>query len=152
MAIKPQFTEQELKKELMVETNRIEQTIINRFAYIGEKAVSYARSLTPSEGSFTNRTGILRSSIGFAIFNKGTLVRISSFSSVKNGSNGAAMGKTFVKSLSGLANKGIVLAVVAGADYAFYVESIYNKDVISGSELVTKKELVKFSKFIKSLA
>jgi hypothetical protein len=86
--------------------------------------------------TYTDRTGNLRSSIGYVIYNNGQ--KISESFTANAGKEGGDGGTTGVKSGTQIANEaakswgtGIVAVIVAGMDYALYVES-KGYDVITG--------------------
>lgn len=108
--------------------------IIKTLAYIGETCVKYARE----KGSYQDQTGNLRSSIGYAILVDGKKVSVAGFEEVKTGNMGIETGIYFLNELAKQFNRGIVLIVVAGMDYAAAVES-RGYDVLTGSELTAKK-------------
>lgn len=130
--------------------------------YVGLRCVEEARR----NGSYTDRTGNLRSSVGYAVLRDGKVVSISLFEKVKgqgenyklvkfktktgkdvkywakgesgDGSKGSETGKALVSKLASRFNTGLVLIVVAGMEYASYVESLgYN--VLNSAEDLAKK-------------
>lgn len=73
---------------------------------------------------YTDRTGNLRSSVGYAILDNGELVQEPTVVSVvKDGKDGEARAKEYIKKLQSEYNDGLVLIVVAGMDYATYVQA-----------------------------
>lgn len=122
-----------------------EKVLINMLAYIGDMCVNHARTV-PLPSGFRDDTGNLRSSIGFIIVKRGQVIQWSDFSAVKNGSKGSSEGKNFAGSLAKKFRKGIALIVVAGMNYAYYVESLHNRDVLTSSELLAKREFERMKK------
>lgn len=102
---------------------------------IGKKCVNEART----NGDYLDQTGNLRSSIGYAIVEDGKIVSISDFNVVKQGSHGKKEGSDFAKEIAKEYAKGIVLIVVAGMNYAAYVET--RRNVLTSSELLAKREV-----------
>ena len=96
---------------------------------IGEEFVNKAREKQPSEGSFTDQTGNLRSSIGYIIVKDGHVLK-EFFPGGKP--VGSGTGKDVAKDLAATYVDGFILIVVAGMDYAAAVEST-GWDVITGS-------------------
>lgn len=97
---------------------------------IGEKFVNDART----NGQYTDRTGNLRSSIGYILINEGNIIR-KNFKTSGNGTdkaNGLKAAKEFTDKIKSEYSKGLVLIGVAGMEYALYVES-KGFDVITGS-------------------
>lgn len=101
--------------------------IVSILQYVGLEAVKEARL----NGNYTDRTGNLRSSIGFIIVDNGKVIfenfgAIPSKEKVK-GSDGGTTGKkkarSFALELTKKYNQGICLIIVAGMNYASYVEN-----------------------------
>ena len=93
---------------------------IDTLSYVGEECVREARLA----GKYTDRTGNLRSSTGYAVVYDGRIVRQSSFDRVRQtATEGAATGKELIRQLASLYADGLVLVLVAGMDYAVYVEA-----------------------------
>lgn len=82
--------------------------------------------------TYKDRTHLLRSSIGFVIYNHGEKVA-EGFSSTggEKGSEGVEEGKRMAAQAAAQYPNDIVAVIVAAADYALYVES-KGYDVISG--------------------
>lgn len=82
--------------------------------------------------TYKDRTHLLRSSIGFVIYNHGEKVA-ESFDSTggEKGSEGVEKGKRMAEEAAAQYPNDIVAVIVAAADYALYVES-KGYDVISG--------------------
>lgn len=145
---------------------KIEEAIIQMLGYIGESFVVNAREkinnpayqqalseiafsrqgprveIGEETPSFKDHTGNLRSSIGFVILKNGEPINQSFSESDKGTDRETGMLKAMVvaKDLSGNFPKGFVLIVVAGMDYAAYVES-KGYDVITGSSLIAEDAL-----------
>lgn len=113
---------------------RVIRVLIRRLAHIGEQVVNEGRT----RANFKDRTGNLRSSIGYVISYDGEIVSESSFETVKGGEEGARTGKAFAERLAKEHNKDLVLIVVAGENYARYVAN-KGYDVIDSAELLAQK-------------
>ena len=113
---------------------RVRRVLIRNLAYIGEQVVNEGRT----RANFIDRTGNLRSSIGYVIVEDGKIVSESSFEPVKGGEEGARKGRAFAESLAKKHNKDLVLIVVAGENYARYVAN-KGYDVIDSAELLAQK-------------
>jgi hypothetical protein len=111
-------------------------SIINTFAYIGEQCIIESRN----SGKYVDRTGNLRSSIGYVVMNNGKVVRKG------GGETGTEEGKESAQAfLVELADKvrayfpgGIILIVVAGMNYATYVEAL-GLNVLASGKLLAEK-------------
>lgn len=130
----------EVQAAIQAEAERVEMLTIRALAYLGEKCVIEARDRS-SEESWFDQTGNLRSSVGYVISHNGKIVQYSSFQQVKNGSEGKRTGKEFATELIKKYSTGYALVVVAGMNYAEYVEAMDNKVVLASAELFARKEL-----------
>lgn len=130
----------EVDAYLKAEAERIRMLTIRALSYLGEQCVKVARDRAP-ELSWIDQTGNLRSSIGYIITHKGNIAQYSDFQQVKQGSEGSKAGKDFALEIAKRFSNEYVLVVVAGMNYAEYVEARDNKDVLSTPELFAKKEL-----------
>ena len=87
---------------------------------IGIDCVAEARK----SGSYTDRTGNLRSSIGYCIVENGNIITKSGFEKVlSTASQGKGSGEKSLSDLISEYSKGLVLIVVAGMNYAAAVEA-----------------------------
>lgn len=111
-----------------------QKVIVNALCYVGEQCIIEARD----GGTYTDRTGNLRSSIGYAVVLDGKVVQRDCVEKVKDGEDGVANGDAFLsKRISKARKKGIILIVTAGMNYAEYVEAKgYN--VLTSAELKGK--------------
>lgn len=99
--------------------NAIEEAI-GILSLVGEECVAEART----SGKYTDRTGNLRSSVGFAVLRNGEVVRMSSFDKVKETAVDAKpIGTALINQLASQFDTGLALIVVAGMNYAVYVEA-----------------------------
>ena len=133
MAITPNFNQEDIKKRLLADKTKIEESIFIRLAEVGEQFIADARSVN----TYTDRSGNLRSSIGFTVLKDGEQV-IQAFPGDK--AEGVAKGKKVAAEAASGFPRGIVLIVVAGMDYAAAVES-RGDDVITGSSYAAIAEL-----------
>lgn len=107
---------------------KAEKRMIDVLSYVGVECVNEARN----NGSYLDQTGNLRSSVGFVVLRDGQVVRGSQFEVVKQGYKGRKEGRSFVSELKGKYSKGLVLIVVAGMNYAAYVET--KRNVLESSQ------------------
>lgn len=107
------------------------RVLVNTFCYVGEQCIIEAREA----GNYTDQTGNLRSSIGYAVVMDGKVVQRDCIDKVKQGDEGVSEGDDYLsKRIKKARKKGIVLIVTAGMNYAEYVEAKgYN--VLSSAEL-----------------
>jgi hypothetical protein len=145
-----------LHKGLEAKIDDIANHIIEQLVYIGEACVKIARE----KGNYGDRTGNLRSSIGYVVLKDGSpimggkpagvtvatgkrTVKLSdgTIRTIKVGGNGAqgvAAAETLMSSLKSKYPRGIVLIVCAGMRYAAYVENIHHKDVLTSADLLAE--------------
>lgn len=87
---------------------------------------------------YQDQTGNLSSSIGYCILRDGEIIREGGFRIVKNGAEGAARGREYLHQLAQEHKEGIVLLIVAGMEYAGYVEA-RGFDVLDSAEIHTRE-------------
>lgn len=120
---------------------------IQRLQYLGEECVTHARTIPAAQG-FTDRTGNLRSSIGYVIFENGVAIH-DNFESCTgpdpsgNNSAGAIQkSKKLAESVARRHPTGICLVVTAGMEYAIFVES-KGRDVLASAETLATQKIPK---------
>lgn len=139
MAIKPNFTKDDVRKRFDAFLNEIEKKQIARLQRLGEMCLIEART----NKGYMMQTGALLSSTGYEVFVDGVAIH-SQFDAASGAESNAA--ETGIKSGQSIAEtigkgtKGIALVVVAGMNYAAYVEAKgYN--VLSSAEHLAEREL-----------
>lgn len=139
MAIKPNFTKDDVRKRFDAFLNEIEKKQIARLQRLGEMCLVEART----NRGYMMQTGALLSSTGYEVFVDGVAIH-SQFDAASGAESNAA--ETGIKSGQSIAEtigkgtKGIALVVVAGMNYAAYVEAKgYN--VLSSAEHLAEREL-----------
>ncbi len=119
--------------------------VIKALNFIGQEFIRNARL----SGDYTDRTGNLRSSIGYAIYENGKELN-SVFEIARNdeGEQGVKSGKDLAKEK--VSKNGIALIVTAGMDYALYVEAKgFNVlTLFAPSEGKVKRDLQKLLKYV----
>ena len=122
MAIKADTKSVRDFQNIMMEPLKIfNEELVRSFAALGEGAVKKIRNKTKEE-SWTDRTGNLRSSIGYEVFNHNDKMVNYDFPKVLEGSEGQEEGKALIDELSKNYQDGVTLLLVAGMEYAEYVE------------------------------
>lgn len=139
MAIKPNFTKDDVRKRFDAFLNEIEKKQVARLQRLGEMCLVEART----NKGYMMQTGALLSSTGYEVFVDGVAIH-SQFDAASGAESNAA--ETGIKSGQSIAEtigkgtKGIALVVVAGMNYAAYVEAKgYN--VLSSAEHLAEREL-----------
>tara|TARA_R110002020_G_scaffold318905_7_gene534539 strand:- start:997 stop:1425 length:429 start_codon:yes stop_codon:yes gene_type:complete len=123
--LKPMFNLGAIKNYMQDQINEIADKSIQALEYEGELFINKARQT----GNYSDRTGNLRSSIGYIILQDGKEVK-SSFIGTTN--DGTEQGYKTAREVALDYPKGMVLIGVAGMGYAAAVES-RGYDVITGS-------------------
>lgn len=142
----------EVNAYLKAEADRIHRLTVRALSYLGEKCVTLARDRAP-ELSWIDRSGNLRSSIGYIITYQGNIIKYSDFRQVKQGSEGTKTGREFAEEIAKQLSSEYALVVVAGMNYAEYVEAMDNKDVLATPELFANREWPKmFERLKKQIA
>lgn len=128
-----------LKSGLDMAMKEVRQRLVFRLTAIGEECVRIARE----NGSYNDITGNLRSSIGYIVLDDGNIVQQGASKqysgSQGNGEKGAAAAESIFAQMQAKFPYGVVLVVVAGMNYAAYVESIHHKDVLTSAELLMEQ-------------
>ena len=139
MAIKPNFTKDDVRKRFDAFLNEIEKKQIAQLQRLGEMCLVEART----NKGYMMQTGALLSSTGYEVFVDGVAIH-SQFDAASGAESNAAetgikSGQSFAETI-GKGTKGIALVVVAGMNYAAYVEAKgYN--VLSSAEHLAEREL-----------
>lgn len=144
MGIKPMFGNGAVINPVMIFQERIYNAFIFLLKSLGEKLVKYAKD----NHNYQDQTGNLTNSIGYAIVRNKEMVFYGG--SDQPGDGADAMLEAAMKYAETLSSD-ISLIIVAGMDYAAYVEAKgYN--VILPAELKAKSELpAEIAKFIKQV-
>ena len=112
----------------------LQEQIIIQLQYLGQECVSRIRGRGQCE-SWIDRTGNLRSSIGSAVYENGKKKLSTAFESVFGGQEGSEAGKRMIDALAKEYSQTYAMGVVAGMDYASYVENMNGKDVLASTRL-----------------
>ena len=112
----------------------LQEQIIIQLQYLGQECVSRIRGRGQCE-SWIDRTGNLRSSIGSAVYENGKKKLSTAFESVFGGQEGSEAGKRMIDALAKEYSQTYALVVVAGMDYASYVENMNGKDVLASTRV-----------------
>lgn len=113
-----------------------EGCVIEEFIEWAKQDDEYLRN----NDGFIDRTGNLRSSLGAGVFNDAWLVFSTPFATVLSGSQGSAKGRQALQSLSEATVGRIAKVMVAGEDYAQYVEDIDSKDVLESRRIQCERD------------
>ena len=130
----------EVHDMLMREAERVERLTIRALSKLGEQCVTKIRDRAGVK-SWYDQTGNLRSSVGYVIAHNKNIIQYSTFNQVKQGSEGVKTGKDLAKELAKRYSNNYVLIVVAGMNYAEFVEAMDNKDVLASTELWAREQV-----------
>lgn len=124
-----------IQKHITDEIARQKQRFITQLFVVGEKCVNDARL----NGSYTDRTRNLRGSTGYVIVDNGTILTVGGFQQLGEGVDGPKEGRNYATELAGqIGSNSIALIVVAGMNYAYYVEKRgYN--VLQSAEILAER-------------
>jgi hypothetical protein len=136
MAVTPKFNAADVRKQLLERKQRLEQATLFRLQRVGETFITNARS----NDTYKDRTGNLRSSIGYVILKDGVQIGGALPGSKAEGVEKA---EAMIRRLTQTDQiKGFILLVVAGMDYAAAVEA-KGFDVLTVSGLQAASDLKK---------
>lgn len=103
--------------------------------YVGLECVTEART----KRRYSDQSGNLRSSTGYCVLYDGVIIHQGGFEAVKpTATQGPVSGRELMNNLIAQNSTGIVLIVVAGMNYAAYVEA-KGLNVLDSSEIMAKK-------------
>lgn len=141
MAIKEKFNIDKLFEEVYAKVEDIQDAVIQAIGAACIQTVNKARELPSLSAEFRNKphkpnyiddSGLLRGSIGYVIYDHGQKVQ-ENFENKggEKGSEGVTNGRAVAEKAAANYPDCIVGVIVAGADYALFVES-KGYDVITG--------------------
>lgn len=143
------FDRNDINQMIEQQLEKLDQVILNELQFIGLQFVRNARI----NADFTDRTGNLRSSIGYVITKNGKVVE-DDFEGSPRGTEktqGIKTGRAFAERIvAEFIEPGFALVVVAGMEYAAFVES-KGYDVITSSSFKAEVEFKESAKRIKDL-
>lgn len=139
MGVKANFTKADVKMRIDAFLDEIEKKQIARLQRLGEMCLIEARS----NKGYMMQTGALLSSTGYEVFVDGVAIH-SQFDAASGAESEAATrgikaGQDIADKI-GKETKGVALVVVAGMNYAAYVEA-RGKNVLSSAEHLAEREL-----------
>ena len=125
----------EIRRHLAAVNGLMQSAILEQLKYVGREAVNVMRSNKAND--YTDRTGNLRSSCGYAIAYDGDVKSISDFSAVKDGGDGSDQGRELARKIAVEDSQGRrwALVLVAGMNYASYVQNLHGRDVIESASV-----------------
>lgn len=116
------------RAHLALEMKKVQENLVMAYRIAGEEAV---RQQNLSH-KYLNQTGNLSASVGYSVLFNGKVIDDGGFEGA--GPEGASAGQMYLQQLIGENQTGLVLIVVAGMNYAKYVEDM-GLDVLTSAEL-----------------
>lgn len=135
MPITPMFTRDDIRERFDNFLKAVEEESIKALTDMGERCVIEARN----NHAYIDQTGNLTSSIAYMIFKNGEAIH-ENFEQVKEGAEGIKAGKELAQKIGSEYPERLVLIVVAGMNYAIYVEA-KGLNVLASAEHLAEKEL-----------
>lgn len=137
ISITADFNFDDLDRVIEHETQQWFDSLVDDYRQTGIRFVERA----VAKATFNNITWNLRSSIGYLIIWNGDVLE-SYFKDLKDGTEGQEVGRDYALFVAKLIDEGegLSMALVAGEEYAVFVES-KGKDVISGSSAYFETEI-----------
>ncbi|MBR8535390.1 hypothetical protein KDU71_07445 [Carboxylicivirga sediminis] len=147
--LQPLYSNNDVSRFIDKFQKETKQRFYDIFVQAGEHGVRIART----EGRYIDHTGNLRSSIGYAVADSGS-IKVENFQKAGVGTDqekGLSEAKRLANEVAKQHHFGLVLIIVAGMDYAVYVENMENKDVLTNAVFSTqtylKELMVKILKY-----
>ena len=147
MGIRPTFGRRQLNRYLRngVETE-LHRRVLRNLNALGMQCVTLVRSLD----TYKDRTSNLRNSIGYLIQKDGVVID-TFFQAVGGGTLGKDTGETYAKDVGKNYPNGYALIVVAGMEYAGYVEDVHNLPVLQPAKDFAEAKAPEIIERIKNL-
>jgi hypothetical protein len=123
----------EIEAYLKQQVERRNQAILYKLASIAEQVANFAKETR----GYTDRTGNLVSSTGYVLVQDAKVIS-GKFESALKGESGAKQGEAFAAEIAATLPQGIGFVIVAGMNYAAYVEA-KGFNVLAISEIKAQK-------------
>lgn len=131
----------EVQAYLKRESVKIEKALVYSLEYFATELENHAKE----NGEYQDQTSNLRNSKGSVLLKDREPI---TYAGLSSGTDGDKAGMEFLNSLIPSAPMGFVVLVVAGMEYAAYVEDIYNLNVLQKTKLKAVKEMPELIKKI----
>lgn len=149
--IKASLSDGDIEKLVEAERERLHRIILKQLCLIGEKVVAHARTLPafnakgyergkipPHVPNYADWTANLRSSIGYIVSLGDQIAGSSDFAAIDGARDGSTKGRELAVLLSARLDSDYSLIVVAGEEYASYVQA-KGYDVLASAEILAEK-------------
>jgi hypothetical protein len=129
--------------------NEYEASLIYALEYFVAELQNHAKE----QAGYKDQTANLKSSIGGVVLKNGKVVSYATFvkepGNGKGKDNGMQTGMEFINSLIPQFSNGYIIILVAGMEYATFVENYRDKNVLKKTELYMRAEMPKLLKDLK---
>lgn len=140
-----------IQKYIREQQRKIQNTIIYRLNALLAELENHAKL----NAGYNDITANLKSSIGGSIVKDGKSVRYTPFNKEQGKKepteDGDKIGKNFLDVIVKETEPGIHIVMVAGMEYATYVENLRNKNVLKQTELKMNSEILRALEKIKQV-
>lgn len=133
----------QITRYLVTYATRIERALIFNLEVLVAQLENHAKL----SAGYEDQTSNLKGSIGGIVLKDGRPVSYKGFNA--GGTEGRNTGKEYLNSLIGNHTRGFVVLIVAGMEYATYVENYHGLNVLKKSELKMKSEFPKILRRLK---
>lgn len=140
----------EIRRQMEAVNIKVQAGILEQLKFVGREAVNIMRSTKAND--YTDQTGNLRSSCGYAIAYNGDIKSISNFQTVKDGGYGSNQGKELASKIAIEDSQGQrwALVLVAGMNYASYVQNLHGRDVIESATVKAEDMVREFQRKLRN--
>ena len=136
MGIKANINTDGVRQYFRLAAEELVKQICLQLDYLGQSCV---KRIKEREDNWTDRTGNLRASIAAAVF---SMARKKAQTALGNTSGiGGSEAQQYIDSIASRYSETYALVVVAGMDYAGYVEAMESKDVLNECRLWAEQEV-----------
>lgn len=134
LEIKLKTPKSEVQAMINAKGDLLKKAVARQMSVIGEEVVNYALTNGSGLKDYIDRTGNLRSSIGYIVTQDGSQQSQGGFNQVLDGAEGVQKGEQHAQEIANRGDSGVSLVLVVGMNYAEYVER-RGYDVLSGAKL-----------------
>ena len=130
MGIKANFDFKEINRYLDEKAKTLDMLILRNLNYLGMQCVTIAKTLD----TYQDQTANLRNSIGYVVVKNGEIMESffegTAIGRAQSDESGEKVGKNYAQEIALKIPTGYALIVVAGMNYASYVEDVHGLAVL----------------------
>lgn len=131
-----------LERFLASQITRIEKVLIRELEILVAQLQNHAKR----NAGYVDQTSNLKSSIGGVVLRNGIPIKFKGFS---GSSEGSSTGLEFLNEVMAQHRNGYVILIVAGMNYASYVENFHDLNVLKKTELKMERDIPKIIERLK---